>query len=148
MTELVAVYGTLRHGGRLHHQLGIEAGRARPAGRARIEGALYEVVPEHRDAGSSMSYPCYYEGGDGRVEVELYEVLDPSLWPDLDELEGFLPHDLERSEYHRRLVRLLDVRGTDAAPRPDTEAWTYVYVRTPPEPTRRIAGGDWIAAAR
>lgn len=33
------------------------------------------------------------------------------------------------------MVALLDARGND------------VYVRTPPEPTRLIAGGDWIAAA-
>jgi len=144
MTELVAVYGTLRRGGRLHHHLGVFAGRARAAGSALLAGDLYEVVPEHRDAGVAMSYPCYYEGGAGRVVVEIYEVLDPTLWTDLDELEGFFPHDLEGSEYHRRVVPLLDV-NTEATDAYDT-AWTYVYIQAAPDPARHIAGGDWIAA--
>ncbi len=144
MTELVAVYGTLRRGGRLHHHLGVSAGRARAVGCARLAGDLYEVVPERRDTGVAMSYPCYYEGGAGRVVVEIYEVLDPTLWTDLDQLEGFLPHDLERSEYHRRVVPLLDPH-TDEFEACAT-AWTYVYVRTAPDPARHIAGGDWIAA--
>ena len=149
MSDLVAVYGTLRRGGRLHLHLGVAARRSRAVGRARIAGDLYEVVPERRDAAVSLSYPCYYDGGDRRVVVELYEVIDTSLWDDLDELEGFLPHDPDSSEYHRRLVPLLDVHidrigGTTAI----DVAWTYVYVRSAPDPARHIASGDWITATR
>jgi gamma-glutamylcyclotransferase (GGCT)/AIG2-like uncharacterized protein YtfP len=147
MTGVVAVYGTLRRGGRLHHHLGVQAGRARPVGRALLVGDLYEVVPERRDTDVEMPYPCYYEGGDGRVVVELYDVVDQSLWTDLDELEGFLPHDLASSEYHRRLVAL-HAAATDDAHAGITAAWAYVYVRSPPDPARHIASGDWISATR
>ena len=148
--DLVAVYGTLRRGGRLHHHLGVAIGRSRAVGRARIAGDLYEVVPERRDTAVSLSYPCYYEGGSGRVVVELYEVVDRSLWADLDDLEGFLPHDLDGSEYHRRPVSLLDVHidHIDDVTTASDVAWTYVYVRAAPDPARHIASGDWIAASR
>ena len=147
MTGVVAVYGTLRQGGRLHHHLGVHEGRARPVGRALLVGDLYEVGPERRDTDIEMPYPCYYEGGDGRVVVELYDVVDQSLWTDLDELEGFLPHDLASSEYHRRLVALHDA-VTDDAHAGITAAWAYVYVRSAPDPARHIASGDWISATR
>ena len=139
--DLVAVYGTLRHGGRLHHVLGTASGRAVHVGDARIEGDLYEVAPELHAADVDTSYPCLHDGT-GRAVVEVYEVRDPLLWSDLDELEGFDPAAPDECEYHRRRVRLLD-------PRPDTlaarDAWTYVYVRAAPDPTRHIPGGDWIA---
>jgi gamma-glutamylcyclotransferase (GGCT)/AIG2-like uncharacterized protein YtfP len=149
MNDLVAVYGTLRRGGRLHHHLGIAAGRSLAVGHARIAGDLYEVAPERRDTADPLPYPCYYEGGDGRVVVELYEVVDHTLWADLDELEGFVPHDPEGSEYHRRRVTLLDVQVDRIDRPPSTDvAWTYVYVHGAADPARHITGGDWIAAAR
>lgn len=141
--DLVAVYGTLRRGGRLHHVLGTAAGRAVLAGTGTVEGELYEVSPAFHQADVDTSYPCLHPGA-GRVVVEVYEVRDRALWDDLDELEGFDPHDLEGSEYHRCRVPVLDVRPPALAP---CEAWTYVYVRTAPDPSRRIADGDWIAHA-
>ena len=139
--ELVAVYGTLRRGGRLHHVLGTDRGRAAHVGDAQIEGELYEVAPAFHVADVDTSYPCLHPGP-GRVVVELYEVRDRALWDDLDELEGFDPAAPDACEYHRRRIPLFDV-GPNL---PDvTEAWTYVYVRTGPDPQRRIDDGDWIA---
>ena len=142
--EHVAVYGTLRTGGRLHHVLGTDAGRAVHVGTGRVAGALYEVAPAFHEADVDTSYPCLHPGP-GEVVVEVYEVRDRALWDDLDRLEGYDPDDLEDSEYHRRRVPVLDVRPASLAP---CTAWTYVYVRTAPDPTRHIPGGDWIAHTR
>ena len=141
MADLVAVYGTLRRGAHLHHRLGTDDGRSVAVGTATIAGDLYEVAASDRDPNVRASYPCFHQGGAGRVVVELYDVLDTGLWRDLDELEGFDPDDLTNSEYHRRLVALHDVAPTVLAA---TDAWTYVYVRRQPDPTRHIASGDWI----
>lgn len=141
--ELVAVYGTLRPGGRLHHVLGTAAGRAVHAGAAQVEGDLYEVAPALHLADVDTSYPCLHPGT-GRVLVDVYEVRDASLWHDLDELEGYDPEAPDACEYHRRRVPLLDASPASLAGR---EAWTYVYVRAAPDPARRIPTGDWIAFA-
>lgn len=142
MGELLAAYGTLRRGGRLQARLGVERRRTTHVGMAVILGHLYEVRVDRRDHTVDVSYPCYYPGPSGHVVVDLYDVCDPTLWIELDELEGFNPDDLDRSEYHRRHVALLDVTPPGVGA---TKAWTYVYVGGPPDPTRHIASGDWIA---
>ena len=142
MHELVAVYGTLRQDGRLHHVMGVAGGRSRVLGTAMIDGALYEVAPDERDPGVGVSYPCLIVDEPGRVVAELYEIVDPTLLGELDELEGFDAAHPDDGEYHRRTVALHD-------PNPPhlecASAWAYVYVRRAPDPTRRIVGGDWIA---
>ena len=140
---IVAVYGTLRHGGRLHHHMGTATHRSVAVGRARIVGDIYEVAPWHHAADVDTSYPCLHLGSTGRVVVDLFEVRDPTLWADLDELEGYDPTRLDDCEYHRRRVPLLEVAPADLG---ITEAWTYVYVRAAPDPERHVAGGDWIAS--
>ena len=145
MGEIVAVYGTLRRGGSLHHRLGTAAGRAVAVGTATVAGDIYEVAPPDRDRHVGTSYPSFHPGGASRVVVELYDVVDPHLWHEVDELEGFDPDDLDNCEYHRVRVVLHDTAPTGLGAH---EAWTYVYVRGAADPTRRIAGGDWIARAR
>jgi gamma-glutamylcyclotransferase (GGCT)/AIG2-like uncharacterized protein YtfP len=143
MATHLAVYGTLRRGGRLHHHLGTAARRARYAGSATVHGALHEVAPAARDTSViDTSYPCLSIGRPGRVVVELYELLDPALLAHLDEVEGYDPHDLAGSEYHRVRVLLHDLSPAALG---IEEAWTYVYVREPPDPARHIESGDWIA---
>ena len=141
MTELLAVYGTLRRGGRLHARLGSARGQTVYVGSAVILGHLYEVSADRRDDTVDVSYPCYYPGPSGHVVVDLYDVRDPTLWIELDELEGFHPDDLDQSEYHRRRVALLDVTPDDLEA---DQAWTYVYVGGLPDPARHIASGDWL----
>jgi gamma-glutamylcyclotransferase (GGCT)/AIG2-like uncharacterized protein YtfP len=142
MHALLAVYGTLRRGGRLHHHLGTAARRSRHVGTAKVRGTLHEVEPVERDATViDTSYPCLTLDPHGLVVVELYELLDPDLLADLDDLEGYLPDDLDACEYHRVRVPLVEVAPRSA---PHLDAWTYVYVRTEPDPARHIAGGDWI----
>ena len=146
MATHLAVYGTLRRGGRLHHHLGTAARRARFAGTATVDGVLHEVAPAVRDTSvAEVSYPCLTVDDPGRVVVELYELLDPSLLSHLDEIEGYDPHDLDGSEYHRVRVPLHDL---DPSTQGLDEAWVYVYVLEPPDPTRRIPGGDWMTHTR
>lgn len=145
MGELVAVYGTLRRDGSLHHRLCTAAGRAVAVGTATIAGDIYEVAPPDRDRHVGVSYPCLHPGGEARVVVELYDVVDRQLWHELDELEGFDPDDLDNCEYHRVRVALHDAAPTGLDVR---EAWTYVYASGAADPACRIAGGDWIARAR
>jgi gamma-glutamylcyclotransferase (GGCT)/AIG2-like uncharacterized protein YtfP len=146
MATHLAVYGTLRRGGRLHHHLGTAVQRARFAGTATVHGVLHEVAPAVRDTSViDTSYPCLTVDAPGRVVVEVYEVLDPTLLAHLDAVEGYDPHDFAGSEYHRVRVPVHDV--SPATPGID-EAWTYVYVLEPPDPARRIVGGDWIAHTR
>lgn len=52
---------------------------------------------------------------------------------ELDAIEGFCPHDLERSMYLRQRVRLVE---------PDTVAWVYVW-NYGLEGLRWVPSGDW-----
>ena len=111
--DLLAVYGTLRHGGRLHHRLGTAARRALAVGTAWLAGDIYEVAPWHHAADVDTSYPCLHLGGPGRVLVELFAVHDAALWDELDELEGYDPARLDDCEYHRCRVPFLDAAPPD-----------------------------------
>lgn len=98
MTERLAVYGTLRRGFDVQAKLGV-------SGRLRFERPC--VIPGRLiDLGD---YPGLLPG-DGRVPGELFGVLDPAVWPILDEYEG--------EEYERRRTDLLE---------PRVKAWVYVY---------------------
>jgi gamma-glutamylcyclotransferase (GGCT)/AIG2-like uncharacterized protein YtfP len=114
MTELLAVYGTLMTGVDYEGRPALDDA-LRSRGPCRIPGVLHCVA----------DYPCLVDGP-GEVAGELYEVLDPAIWPALDAYED--------AEYERRRVRLLA---------PELEAWVYVWIAEPPgEP---IDGGDWLA---
>jgi gamma-glutamylcyclotransferase (GGCT)/AIG2-like uncharacterized protein YtfP len=143
MPELLAVYGTLRRGGRLHAHLGTSHRRTRFVGMATITGHLYEVSPGWRDPGVGAGYPCFVPAPDGQVVVDVFEVLDATLWSELDDLEGVVPDDPTAGEYVRSRVALHDLSPSNLIER---EAWTYVYVRTVPHRDQWIPGGDWIAA--
>lgn len=142
MATLLAVYGTLRRGGRLHHHLRTEAGHASFVGIGTIDGVLYEVADGARDeALGDFSYPCIRIDEPGAVVVELFDVHEPTLLDHLDEIEGYDPDDPAGSEYHRRLVPVRDV-AIGAGP---VHAWVYVYLRAALDPARRLPHGDWSA---
>lgn len=125
--QLVAVYGTLRRGGRNHHLLA--RGGARAAGLAHLGGTLVVVQ------GDRYTYPGYLPGDDGRrVEVELYRVAPAVVTGPLDTLEGYDPLDEAGSHYLRRLLPVL---GPGTA-----RAWTYVYNR-PTEGLPVVPDGVW-----
>jgi gamma-glutamylcyclotransferase (GGCT)/AIG2-like uncharacterized protein YtfP len=121
--DYIALYGSLRK----HAGVGDEpdlSERLKPAGTAVIEGRLVDLG----------DYPGLIPGA-GRVQAELYEVVDREAFQLMDRHERCDPTDVPGSLYLRRVVRLLQ---------PSVDAWVYVYNRdvgNAPE----VGGGDWIA---
>jgi gamma-glutamylcyclotransferase (GGCT)/AIG2-like uncharacterized protein YtfP len=71
--------------------------------------------------------------GHERVVGELYELLDAEVLADLDEYEECYPLAPSRSEYVRRVARLVE---------PDIDAWVYYYNRSVGGRSR-VVSGDW-----
>lgn len=113
-TTLLAVYGTLRRGFRNHH---LVLGRADWVGPARLSGRMLHIGGPRRP----YSYPGYLPAPSGAVVAELLHVTDPTLWPELHDLETYHPDDPAASEY---------LLAPAFATRPDGRSLpcvTYVY---------------------
>jgi gamma-glutamylcyclotransferase (GGCT)/AIG2-like uncharacterized protein YtfP len=119
--EQVAVYGSLREGFGVDDRPDV-GNKLVDKGRCVIKGAIYDVG----------GYPGLADG-DGVVVGELYEVLDLTVFPQLDEFEKYNPLAREKSLYLRLPLRLVD---------PPVDAWVYVY-NSDVTGRRRIDSGDW-----
>lgn len=129
---VVAVYGTLRRGGRNEPLL---AGSTF-LGTGTVTGRIHEMV----GAGvRSYPYPGLIRGG-GRVMVEIVRLIDEDQLARLDTLEGYDPVDEAASEYLRRRVAV--------AGAPVAEAWAYLYAGPRKAIGPQIDSGDWIAHSR
>lgn len=113
----LAVYGTLRPGGRAYESFALGE-RTRHIGPCRIAGRLVDLggypglVPSH--------------GADGKGAAgDLLEVLDPALWDELDRYEG--------PDYRRVAARLI-------APNVDAQLWVW---RHDPGAAPSVPGNDW-----
>jgi len=93
-------------------------------GPAVIPGALFDLG----------DYPGLRRHKLGRVQGELYRILDAGVLAELDHFEGVLQNRPTESLYLRERAQLLEPAGT--------EAWFYLYNRVP-APEKRVAGGDW-----
>lgn len=118
-----------------------------------VYGSLMKGLagPDAPDVAESLTFigPCKIAGslvdlgdypglirasGPGDVVVgELYQVLDRSVFGELDRFERYDSLDPAGSLYLRRLVRLLD---------PAVDAWVYVYNRDI-ENAAKVPKGDW-----
>jgi gamma-glutamylcyclotransferase (GGCT)/AIG2-like uncharacterized protein YtfP len=120
--DYVAVYGSLRKQGGIGDEPDL-SGRLKPAGTAVIEGKLIDLG----------EYPGLIPGA-GKVQAELFEVVDREVFRIMDRHERYDPTDVQGSLYLRRAVRLLE---------PPVDAWVYVYNREVGD-APEVAGGDWI----
>jgi len=98
MTEHLAAYGTLKQSSGQQQDLGV-AHMLRFVGPCTLPGRLINLG----------AYPALVKG-EGRVEAELFQVLNPAVWPILDAYEG--------DEYTRIKIQLLA---------PPIYAWTYFH---------------------
>jgi len=102
--EFLAVYGTLRRRS-IFNRLPVAVSRLHFVGYGRIRGRLFW----------QRAFPALVQDR-GIVEVELFQIVDPNIWGDLDLYEGFDPINLGASLFIRRQVLLLNARR---------RAWVY-----------------------
>src|SRR6266481_1043230 len=102
--DFLAVYGTLRRRS-IFNRLPLAVSRLHFVGYGRIRGRLFW----------QRAFPALVQDR-GIVEVELFQIVDPSVWGDLDLYEGFDPINLGASLFIRRQVLLLNARR---------RAWVY-----------------------
>lgn len=127
--RLIAVYGTLRSGGRNHPRL--KRHRHRSHGTASVRGRLVDLG----------TYPGLLPpvDPDERVTVELVELIDlDAALADLDHLEGASWPPEQDDRYHRRLVTVMQPDGSESI------AWCYRYL-WPVDEAVPIPSGDWFA---
>lgn len=120
--KMLFVYGTLMRGESRNALLG-----GRQSLPARCRGTLLDLGP----------YPGLVEGK-GRVQGEIVEVENADdmdkLLRHLDEVEGFLGHGVDGSDYERVLIEV------DVGTLERRLAWTYRWLG---EPGQRIRSGSW-----
>lgn len=127
MNPHLFVYGTLMKGQQNHRLL---AGKVELTGPGRMRGRL--VIPDY--------YPALVDAEDPAQTVigEVWRVLAPETFRDLDEFEGCM----EAPPLFFRVSRTVALDG--AGP---LDAWVYVYAR-PTTGLRPILSGDWRAFVR
>ena len=116
-------YGTLLRGEPNYVRLGMET-RARFVGEDAIAGTLHDYG----------THPGARLGGGGHIRGEVFELLDPGLLADLDELEEYDPENPEASFYRRLAVTTEAGRAVS----------TYAPV-APPDGLPLVPEGDWRA---
>jgi gamma-glutamylcyclotransferase (GGCT)/AIG2-like uncharacterized protein YtfP len=109
--DLLAVYGTLRRRS-IFYKLPVAVSRLQFVGFGQVKGRLFW----------QRTFPALIEDR-GIAEVELFEILDPKIWRDLDFYEGFDPTNVRASLFIRRRVLTLN---------PRVWAWVYFLNRTIP----------------
>lgn len=122
MSEFIFLYGGLMRGFEMHESLNLDS-VTEFLGEARCRGTLYDLG----------EYPGMTLEGNGRVQGELYRVLDDEAIPLMDRHEGYYPESRQGSTYVRRLEEMIDR---------DLMAWVYVY-NGPTEGYEVIESGSW-----
>ena len=102
--NLLAVYGTLRRRS-IYRQLPMAASRLQIFTYGLIGGRLFW----------QRTYPALIQDR-GIAQVELFRIVDPDVFGDLDRYEGFDPSNLRASLFVRTQVLLLN---------PRVRAWVY-----------------------
>jgi gamma-glutamylcyclotransferase (GGCT)/AIG2-like uncharacterized protein YtfP len=113
-SNLLAVYGTLRRR-TIFDKLPMAVSRLQFVSCGLVSGRLLW----------QRTYPALIRGC-GIVEVEIFRVVDPGVWRDLDLYEGFEPLNPAASLFIRQQVLLLNPR-----------TWSWVYFLNPQIPRGR-----------
>jgi gamma-glutamylcyclotransferase (GGCT)/AIG2-like uncharacterized protein YtfP len=113
-SNLLAVYGTLRRRS-IFDKLPVAVSQLQFVSCGRVRGRLLW----------QRTYPALIWGC-GVVEVEIFRVVDPGVWRDLDLYEGFKAINPAASLFIRRQVLLLNPR-----------TWSWVYFLNPQIPRGR-----------
>jgi len=104
LCEFLAVYGTLRRRS-VSHKLPMTAARLQFFGCGLIRGRLFW----------QRTYPALIQDR-GIAQVELFRIVDPDVFGDLDRYEGFDPSNLRASLFIRTQALLLN---------PQVRSWVY-----------------------
>ena len=124
------VYGTLRNDAK--HDIAQHLSRgARLAGTGYIQAKLYDLGEYPGAIPSSNPHD--------KVYGQVFEILDESIFPALDDYEGCGPQDTPPYEFKRERVKI-----TSSIPSL-RYAWTYLYAR-PIHSNRLIQTGDYVKA--
>lgn len=103
------VYGTLKRGGDLHHELAAQ--KLRFLGTAKIQGRLFHIAGESYPGATATDSDQYIKG-------ELYELFEPAeILKRIDEIEG-----CDEGLYERKLVNAW--LGNKKI-----RAWAYFYAK-------------------
>lgn len=106
--EFIVLYGTLMKGFKLQDELEIRD-KLEFIGECKFKGEMYSLG----------AFPAVVDGV-GTVTGELFKITDPLLLPALDVVEHYdQPDDPENNKYIRKMIRLIEPKGT--------AAWIYCY---------------------
>lgn len=95
MTELIALYGTLR-------RVATDPGAPSRVG-------LVEFVEPCRLAGKLVdlgAYPGFVPGNDGTVMADLFRIVSPEAFKVFDDWEDYDPDNIASSPYRREIIQL------------------------------------------
>jgi gamma-glutamylcyclotransferase (GGCT)/AIG2-like uncharacterized protein YtfP len=123
MTDLIALYGTLR--------------RDATDPEAPSRAGLVEFVEPCRLTGKLMDlgkYPGFVPGNEGPVTADLFRIVSPDAFPVFDDWEDYDPENIASSLYRREVIRL------DA---PHVDAWVYIW-NGAPDDGAMVPSGDWF----
>ena len=139
--EVIAVYGTLRRGGRNHHLIA----HTRSLGLASVPGRLHEV----RQGLRPYPYPLLLPETDAgeRVIVELYVIDDADVMARLDALEDYDAMDEPGSEFVRVTATAWGP-ASDEERSPGRRVQVYVFNGSAEAVGARVPDGDWRPTER
>ena len=120
MSNIIAVYGTLRHGERAN---GLMKG-CKYLGTDTVKGTLHNLG----------AFPALKKSETDTVVVDLYQFPNQLVLQGLDKYEGYYPTQPDQCLYQRVLTTTEEGCA---------EVWVYEYLFDPPQGSQ-IKDGDWL----
>lgn len=121
--QYIALYGTLQMNEVYYKKFQLNK-KLKFIDTCEFKGVLYDLG----------DYPGYCHG-DGLIHGQLYEILDESVFDDLDVYEEYDKNNYENSLYIRDQIKLHKT---------DITAWIYIYNQKIKPSDKIIYTGNWI----